>query len=51
MMEPPDDSRMKQAVVVNKPENKYPRVPDILSGTNWLVPDTGHFVPDIKKLQ
>ena len=34
-----------------KPENKYPRVPDILSGTNWLVPDTGHFVPDIKKLQ
>ena len=38
-------------LVYIKPENKYPRVPDILSGTNWLVPDTGHFVPDIKKLQ
>ena len=31
-----------------KPENKFQWLPDKVSGTNWMVPDTGHFVSDIK---
>ena len=31
-----------------KRENKFQWLPDKVSGTNWMVPDTGHFVPDIK---
>ena len=31
-----------------KPENKFQWFPDKVSGTSRMVPDTDHFVPDIK---